>query len=97
MRHGSGGSTAARHPGEPGAAPDAWRHLIGCLEEEVLHHGADAFRQLRLRSPERFMRLAAELLPRDAEASSQGDGIAKILELIGDGRGSELADCIAQE
>lgn len=83
--------------GSRGAAPRAHasRDFVEALEAEYAQHGQRAITKLRLRRPEAFLRLVADIGRQSSQADAQsGDAFGKLLEMISDGRGRELAESL---
>ena len=89
--------------GNPKGRPKGARNRIGtqfleALEADFNKHGAQAIEQVRQKKPEVYMRVVADLLPKEANINVEaGEAFVKLWGRISDGLGEELADSLDAE
>jgi hypothetical protein len=89
--------------GNPKGRPKGARNRIGAqfleaLEADFNQFGPQAIAQVRERKPEIYMRVVADLLPKEANINVEaGEAFVKLWGRISDGLGDELADSMDAE
>jgi Family of unknown function (DUF5681) len=84
--------------GNPKGRPKGARNRLGtqfleALEADFKKHGAQAIALVRERKPEVYMRVVADLLPKEANINVEaGEAFVQLWKKISDGLGDELAD-----
>ena len=63
-----------------------------------IKHGAQAIEQVRQKKPEVYMRVVADLLPKEANINVEaGEAFVELWRKISDGLGEEIADRLDDE
>jgi Family of unknown function (DUF5681) len=89
--------------GNPKGRPKGARNRLGtqfleALEADFKKHGAQAIMLVRERKPETYMRVVADLLPKEANINVEaGEAFVELWRRISDGLGDDLADRMAAE
>ena len=89
--------------GNPKGRPKGARNRIGtqfleALEADFNKFGPQAIALVRERKPETYMRVVADLLPKEANINVEaGEAFAELWRRISDGLGDELADRLDAE
>lgn len=89
--------------GNPKGRPKGARNRIGtqfleALEVDFNKFGPQAIAQVRERKPEIYIRVVADLLPKEANINVEaGEAFVKLWGRISDGLGEELADSVDAE
>ena len=89
--------------GNPKGRPKGARNRLGtqfleALEADFNKHGAQAIEQVRQKKPEVYMRVVADLLPKEANINVEaGEAFVELWRKISDGLGEELADRLDDE
>ena len=89
--------------GNPKGRPKGARNRLGtqfleALEADFNRYGAEAIALVRERKPEVYMRVVADLLPKEANINVKaGEAFVKLRGKISDGLGDELADRLDAE
>jgi hypothetical protein len=89
--------------GNPKGRPKGARNRLGiqfleALEVDFNRHGAQAIAQVREKKPEVYMRVVADLLPKEANINVEaGEAFVELWKKISDGLGDELADRLDDE
>jgi hypothetical protein len=89
--------------GNPKGRPKGARNRIGtqfleALEADFNKFGSQAIAQVREKKPEVYMRVVADLLPKEANINVEaGEAFVKLWGRISDGLGDELADSVDAE
>jgi Family of unknown function (DUF5681) len=84
--------------GNPKGRPKGARNRLGtqfleALEADFNKHGAKAIALVREKKPEVYMRVVADLLPKEANINLEaGEAFVNLWRRISDGLGDELAD-----
>ena len=72
--------------------------FLEALEADFNRYGAEAIALVRERKPEVYMRVVADLLPKEANINVKaGEAFVKLRGKISDGLGDELADRLDAE
>lgn len=67
------------------------------LEVDFNEHGAQAISQVREKKPEVYMRVVADLLPKEASINVEAsEAFTEMWRRISDGLGDALADCLEE-
>jgi hypothetical protein len=88
--------------GNPKGRPKGARTRLGtafleALEGDFNRFGSQAITQVREKKPEVYMRVVADLLPKEANINVEaGEAFVELWRKISDGLGDELADCFDQ-
>jgi hypothetical protein len=88
--------------GNPKGRPKGARNRLGtaflkALESDFNQFGSQAIIQVREKKPEVYMRVVADLLPKEANINvDAGEAFVELWRKISDGLGDELADCFDQ-
>jgi hypothetical protein len=83
--------------GNPTGRPKGARNRLGtrfleALEADFNQHGAQAIEQVREKKPEVYMRVVADLLPKEANINVEaGEAFVNLWRKISEGLGDELA------
>jgi Family of unknown function (DUF5681) len=86
--------------GNPKGRPKGARNRLGtqvleALEADFNQHGPQAIAQVREKKPEVYMRVVADLLPKEANINVEaGEAFVELWRKISDGFGDDLADRI---
>jgi Family of unknown function (DUF5681) len=89
--------------GNPKGRPKGARNRLGTLFLEALEAdfnqlGSQAIAQVREKKPEVYMRVVADLLPKEANINVEaGEAFVELWRKISDGLGEELADSLDAE
>jgi uncharacterized protein DUF5681 len=89
--------------GNPKGRPKGARNRLStqfleALEADFNQHGAQAIALVRERKPEIYMRVVADLLPKEANINVEaGEAFVELWRKISDGLGNELADRVDAE
>ena len=89
--------------GNPKGRPKGARNRLGtafleALEADFNEHGIQALKQVRETKPEVYMRVVADLLPKEANINVEAsEAFVKLWGKISDGLGEELADSLDAE
>ena len=89
--------------GNPQGRPKGARNRLGtqfleALETDFNQHGAEAIALVREKKPEVYMRVVADLLPKEANINVEaGEAFVELWKKISDGLGDELADRLDEE
>ena len=89
--------------GNPKGRPKGARNRLGtqfleALEADFNKHGAQAIEQVRQKKPEVYMRVVADLLPKEANINVEaGEAFVELWRKISDGLGDEIADRLDDE
>jgi hypothetical protein len=89
--------------GNPKGRPKGARNRLGiqfleALEVDFKQYGAEAIALVREKRPEVYMRVVADLLPKEANINVEaGEAFVKLWGKISDGLGDELAECLDAE
>ena len=89
--------------GNPKGRPKGARNRLGtqfleALEADFNKHGAQAIEQVRQKKPEVYMRVVADLLPKEANINVEaGEAFVELWRKISDGLGEEIADRLDDE
>ena len=89
--------------GNPKGRPTGARNRLGtqfleALEADFNKHGAQAIEQVRQKKPEVYMRVVADLLPKEANINVEaGEAFVELWRKISDGLGEEIADRLDDE
>jgi hypothetical protein len=89
--------------GNPKGRPKGARNRLGtefleALEADFNQFGPQAIAQVREKKPEVYMRVVADLLPKEANINVEaGEAFLELRSMISDGRGDELADRVDEE
>ena len=89
--------------GNPKGRPKGARNRLGtqfleALEVDFNKHGAQAIALVREKKPEVYMRVVADLLPKEANINVEaGEAFVNLWRRISDGLGEELADSLDAE
>ena len=72
--------------------------FLEALEADFNQFGPQAIAQVREKKPEVYMRVVADLLPKEANINVEaGEAFLELRSMISDGRGDELADRVDEE
>jgi len=86
------------HSGNPNGRPKGARNRLGtqfleALEADFNQFGAQAIALVREKKPEIYMRVVADLLPKEANINVEvGEAFVELWRRISDGLGDDLAD-----
>jgi hypothetical protein len=86
--------------GNPKGRPKGARNRLGtafleALEADFNEHGIQALQQVRETKPEVYIRVVADLLPKEANINvDAGEAFVEMWRRISDGLGDVLADCL---
>ena len=89
--------------GNPKGRPKGARNRLGtqfleALEADFNKHGAEAIEQVRQKKPEVYIKVVADLLPKEANINVEaGEAFVKLWGRISDGLGEELAERLDEE
>jgi hypothetical protein len=89
--------------GNPKGRPKGARNRLGtqfleALESDFNQHGPQAIALVRERKPEIYMRVVADLLPKEANINVEaGEAFVELWRRISDSLGDELADRVDAE
>lgn len=89
--------------GNPKGRPKGARNRLGtafleALECDFNKFGPQTITQVRERKPEVYMRVVADLLPREANINVEaGEAFVELWKRISEGLGDELVDCCDEE
>ena len=89
--------------GNPKGRPKGARNRLGtafleALEGDFNRFGSQAIAQVREKKPEVYMRVVADLLPKEANINvDAGEAFVELWRKISDGLGEELADSLDAE
>lgn len=89
--------------GNPKGRPKGARNRLGtafleALEGDFNKFGAQAIAQVREKKPEVYMRVVADLLPKEANINVEaGEAFVELWRKISDGLGEELAESLDAE
>jgi hypothetical protein len=89
--------------GNPKGRPKGARNRLGtqfleALEADFNQFGAQAIAQVREKKPEVYMRVVADLLPKEANINVEaGEAFVNLWRRISDGLGEELAESLDAE
>jgi len=89
--------------GNPKGRPKGARNRLGsafleALEADFNAHGIHALQQVRETKPEVYIRVVADLLPKEANINVEAsEAFVKLWGRISDGLGEELAECLDAE
>ena len=89
--------------GNPKGRPKGARNRLGtqfleALEADFNQFGPQAIAEVREKKPEIYMRVVADLLPKEANINVEaGEAFVKLWGKISDGLGDELADGLDEE
>ena len=89
--------------GNPKGRPKGARNRLGtqfleALEADFNQHGAQAIALVREKKPEVYMRVVADLLPKEANINVEaGEAFVEMWRKISDGLGDEMADRLHDE
>jgi hypothetical protein len=89
--------------GNPKGRPKGARNRLGtqfleALEADFKQHGPQAIALVREKKPEVYMRVVADLLPKEANINVEaGEAFVELWKKISDGLGDELADRLDDE
>jgi hypothetical protein len=89
--------------GNPKGRPKGARNRLGtqfleALEADFKQHGAEAIEQVRQKKPEVYIKVVADLLPKEANINVEaGEAFLELWRKISDGLGDELADRLDEE
>jgi Family of unknown function (DUF5681) len=89
--------------GNPKGRPKGARNRLGtqfleALEADFNQHGAKAIALVREKMPEVYMRVVADLLPKEANINVEaGEAFVELWRKISEGLGDELADRLDEE
>jgi hypothetical protein len=89
--------------GNPKGRPKGARNRLGtqfleALEADFKQHGPQAIALVREKKPEVYMRVVADLLPKEANINVEaGEAFVNLWRKISDGLGDELADRLDEE
>ena len=89
--------------GNPKGRPKGARNRIGtqfleALEADFNKFGSQAIAQVREKKPEVYMRVVADLMPKEANINVEaGEAFVELWRKISDGLGDELADRLDEE
>jgi Family of unknown function (DUF5681) len=89
--------------GNPKGRPKGARNRLGtkfleALEADFNKHGAQAIEQVRQKRPEVYIKVVADLLPKEANINVEaGEAFVNLWRRISDGLGEELADSLDAE
>jgi hypothetical protein len=89
--------------GNPRGRPKGARNRLGtqfleALEADFNQFGCQAIALVRERKPETYMRVVADLLPKEANINVEaGDAFVELWRRIGDGLGDDLVDRLDAE
>ena len=89
--------------GNPRGRPKGARNRLGTqflefLEADFNQFGSKAIALVRERKPEVYMRVVADLLPKESNIDVEaGEAFVHLWKKISDGLGDELADCLDEE
>ena len=84
--------------GNPKGRPKGARNRLGtqfleALEADFNKHGAEAIEQVRQKKPEVYIKVVADLLPKEANINVEaGEAFVQLWKKISDGLGDDLAD-----
>jgi hypothetical protein len=86
--------------GNPTGRPKGARNRLGtafleALEADFNKHGVDAVEQVRQKKPEVYIKVVADLLPKEANINVEAsEAFVQMWRRISDGLGDALADCL---
>jgi len=89
--------------GNPKGRPKGARNRLGtqfleALEGDFNKFGPQAIAVVREKKPEVYMRVVADLLPKEANINVEaGEAFVNLWHKISEGLGEELADCLDEE
>jgi hypothetical protein len=89
--------------GNPKGRPKGARNRLGtqfleALEADFKQHGPQAIALVREKKPEVYIRVVADLLPKEANINVEaGEAFVELWKKISDGLGDELADRLDDE
>jgi Family of unknown function (DUF5681) len=89
--------------GNPKGRPKGARNRLGtqfleALEADFKQHGSQAIALVREKKPEVYIRVVADLLPKEANINVEaGEAFLELWRKISDGLGDELADRLDEE
>jgi Family of unknown function (DUF5681) len=89
--------------GNPKGRPKGARNRLGtqfleALEADFNQFGPQAIALVREKKPEVYMRVVADLLPKEANINVEaGEAFVELWRKISDGLGDEIADCLDDE
>ena len=89
--------------GNPRGRPKGARNRLGtqfleALEADFNQHGSQAIALVREKKPEVYVRVVADLLPKEANINVEaGEAFVNLWRKISDGLGDELADGLEEE
>ena len=89
--------------GNPKGRPKGVRNRLGtqfleALEADFKEHGAQAIEQVRQKKPEVYIKVVADLLPKEANINVEaGEAFVELWKKISEGLGDELADRLDEE
>lgn len=89
--------------GNPKGRPKGARNRLGtafleALEGDFNRFGSQAIIQVREKKPEVYMRVVADLLPKEANINvDAGEAFVELWRRISDGLGNELVDCFDEQ
>jgi Family of unknown function (DUF5681) len=92
-----------RHSGNPKGRPKGARNRLGtqfleALEADFNQFGPQAIALVREKKPEVYMRVVADLLPKEANINVEaGEAFVQLWKKISDGLGDELAERLDEE
>jgi hypothetical protein len=91
------------HSGNPKGRPKGARNRLGtqfleALEADFNQFGPQAIAFVRERKPEVYVRVVADLLPKEANINVEaGEAFVELWRRISDGLGDKIADCLDDE
>ena len=89
--------------GNPKGRPKGARNRLGtqfleALESDFKQHGPQAIALVREKKPEVYMRVVADLLPKESNINVEaGEAFVELWRKISDGLGDDLADRLDEE
>jgi hypothetical protein len=89
--------------GNPRGRPKGARNRLGtqfleALEADFKQNGPQAIALVREKKPEVYIRVVADLLPKEANINVEaGEAFIELWRKISEGLGDELADCLDEE
>ena len=89
--------------GNPRGRPKGARNRLStqfleALEADFNEHGAEAIEQVRQKKPEVYIKVVADLLPKEANINVEaGEAFVELWRKISEGLGDELADRLDEE
>jgi hypothetical protein len=80
--------------GNPAGRPKGSRNklsedFISALSDDFAEHGISAIKKVRNEKPDAYLRLVADLVPKDVEINP-GEGFAALFALVGSGRADSV-------